>query len=81
MYSKVNVKNKPSLKTAMQALEDTSELLQEFFHKIDDSHPLFQDINEMLDYNHYLYNKYYNVDEHLGCANWPNCDEEGCGYD
>lgn len=20
-------------------------------------------------------------DEHLGCANWPNCDSEGCGYD
>lgn len=19
-------------------------------------------------------------DDHVGCANWPNCDTEGCGY-
>jgi hypothetical protein len=29
---------------------------------------------------HGVWEALHEIDEHLGCANWPNCDTEGCGY-
>jgi hypothetical protein len=79
MYEKKKVKLKPSLRIAMESLEDTNELLQALFDRIDDSHALYEIISEMIDYNWYLYDKYYDIDIHAGCHNYPNCDEFGCG--
>ena len=62
-----------------KALENTTDFLWELFQSIDDTHRLYDDISCVLDLNSDILNKYHGVDPHLGCHNWPNCDEFGCG--
>jgi len=38
------------------------------------------DLIDWIEANYTITKKEEEIDEHLGCMNWPNCDEAGCGH-
>ena len=72
---------KVTLKQAMELLENHYDILDnmsEEIEKIDDEE-LAEQIERVQELTLDLLDEYHGVDSHLGCHNWPNCDEFGCG--
>ena len=72
---------KVTIKQAMDLLDKHYELLDNMSEEIEkmDNEELAEHIEELQELTLDLLDEYYGVDKHLGCHNWPNCDEFGCG--
>jgi len=70
---------KITLSAVMDLNEEVLDLLSDVFLDMDEKHKLYPKVIEMFDRLADLHNKYFKVDTHAGCPNWPNCDEFGCG--
>lgn len=72
---------KVTLKQAMDLLDQYYEItngMWDTLEKIDDDE-LYEDISKLQDSTLDLLDEYHGVDKHVGCPNWPECDEIGCG--
>ena len=72
---------KVTIKQAMELLDKHYEILDNMSEEIEkmDNEELAEHIEELQELTLDLLDEYYGVDKHLGCHNWPNCDEFGCG--
>ena len=72
---------KVTLKQAMELLDHHYEILDSMWEEIEkmDNEELAENIERVQELTLDLLDEYHGVDKHLGCHNWPNCDEFGCG--
>jgi len=68
-----------TLKAVMELNDDVFDVLEDVLIDMDKNHKLYKKVSLMYDRVLDLNNKYYKVDIHVGCHNYPNCDEFGCG--